>query len=46
MDTDQSKKESLYQSKVFVCVLNNRVDAVDQLLFFVSIGSSFPNNPY
>ncbi len=33
----QSPKKILYQSRVFVCVWNNRADAVDRLLIFRKI---------
>ena len=44
----QRAEKSHYQSKVFVCVLNNPTDAVDRLLIFLamSFGYSFPGRPF
>ena len=32
----QTAKKTHYQSKVFVCVLNNRADEIDQLLILLT----------
>ncbi len=42
----RAKKIHYHQSKVFVCALNNRADAVDRLLICYYVSTQIPDPSY